>query len=84
MESPNSNFLKVLVRRLIESSSVIPHARRLHCWRSSDHRRTRIRSGGSDRHLEPRFHEDQPERIPGPDLVDYLGIPINAEARQWA
>src|ERR1700733_9664662 len=32
----------------------------------------------------PVFHEDQPERIPGPDLVDYLGIPINAEARQWA
>jgi hypothetical protein len=32
----------------------------------------------------PQFQEDQPERIPGPDLVDYLGIPINAEARQWA
>ena len=32
----------------------------------------------------PQFMEDQPERIPGPDLVDYLGIPINAEARQWA
>lgn len=32
----------------------------------------------------PQFSEDQPERIPGPDLVDYLGIPINAEARQWA
>lgn len=32
----------------------------------------------------PQFTEDQPERIPGPDLVDYLGIPINAEARQWA
>ena len=32
----------------------------------------------------PVFHEDQPERIPGPELVDYLGIPINAEARQWA
>ena len=26
----------------------------------------------------PQFSEDQPERIPGPDLVDYLGIPINA------
>ena len=26
----------------------------------------------------------KPERIPGPDLVDFLGIPINAEARQWA
>lgn len=32
----------------------------------------------------PQFTEDEPERIPGPDLVDYLGIPINAEARQWA
>ena len=32
----------------------------------------------------PVFHEDQPERIPGPELVDYLGIPINDAARQWA
>jgi hypothetical protein len=32
----------------------------------------------------PQYSEDQPERIPGPDLVDYLGIPINAAARQWA
>jgi len=32
----------------------------------------------------PQYTEDQPERIPGPDLVDYLGIPINPEARQWA
>jgi hypothetical protein len=29
----------------------------------------------------PRFHEDQPERVPGPELGDYLGIPINAAAR---
>jgi hypothetical protein len=29
----------------------------------------------------PRFHEDQPERVPGPELGDYLGIPINEEAR---
>jgi glyoxylase-like metal-dependent hydrolase (beta-lactamase superfamily II) len=28
-----------------------------------------------------RYHEDQPERIPGPDLGDYLGIPINDAAR---
>ena len=33
---------------------------------------------------QPQFHEDQPERIPGPELVDFLGLPINAEARQWA
>jgi len=32
----------------------------------------------------PRFHEDQPERIPGPDIGDYLGLPINAAARQHA
>jgi hypothetical protein len=30
------------------------------------------------------FHEDQPERIPGPELADFLGLPINAAARQWA
>ena len=32
----------------------------------------------------PLFHEDQPERIPGPDISDYLGLPINAAARQHA
>ena len=30
------------------------------------------------------FHEDQPERGPGPALGDYLGIPINAAGRQYA
>src|SRR5437899_8415554 len=29
----------------------------------------------------PRFHEDQPERVPGPELGDYLGIPISEAAR---
>jgi hypothetical protein len=29
----------------------------------------------------PRFHEDQPERIPGPDIGDYLGLPITDAAR---
>ena len=29
----------------------------------------------------PRFHEDQPERVPGPALGDYLGLPINDSAR---
>ena len=29
----------------------------------------------------PRFHEDQPERIPGPEIGDYLGLPINDAAR---
>jgi hypothetical protein len=29
----------------------------------------------------PRFHEDFSERIPGPDLGDYLGLPINDAAR---
>jgi len=31
-----------------------------------------------------RFHEDQPERGPGPELADYLGLPITESARQWA
>jgi hypothetical protein len=30
----------------------------------------------------PRFHEDNPERLAGPDLGDYLGLPINDAARQ--
>ena len=29
----------------------------------------------------PRFHEDQPERVPGPELGDYLGLPISNAAR---
>ncbi len=29
----------------------------------------------------PRFHEDQPERIPGPEIGDYSGLPINNAAR---
>ncbi len=33
---------------------------------------------------QPRYHEDQPERIPGPELKDYLGLPINDAARQFA
>src|SRR5258708_1650242 len=31
-----------------------------------------------------RQHEDQPERAPGPELGDYLGLPINAAARATA
>ena len=31
-----------------------------------------------------RYQEDFPERIPGPDLGDYLGLPINPSARQFA
>ena len=29
----------------------------------------------------PRMWEDQPERVPGPELGDFLGIPINDAAR---
>ena len=29
----------------------------------------------------PLFHEDQPERLPGPELGDYSGIPVNEAAR---
>jgi hypothetical protein len=32
----------------------------------------------------PVRHEDQTERGPGPDLVDFGGLPINDFARQWA
>lgn len=32
----------------------------------------------------PRFFEDQPERVPGPEIGDYLGLPINAAARMRA
>ena len=32
----------------------------------------------------PVVHEDQPERGPGPALVDYAGLPITEGARQWA
>ena len=34
-----------------------------------------------DGEWQPQYHEDQPERIPGPDLGDYLGLPINEAAR---
>jgi hypothetical protein len=33
---------------------------------------------------QPRYHEDQSERIPGPELRDYAGLPINENARQFA
>jgi len=32
----------------------------------------------------PLFQEDQPERIPGPELVNYAGLPITEGARLWA
>jgi hypothetical protein len=32
-------------------------------------------------HWGARYDEDQPERIPGPELGDYLGIPLNPAAR---
>jgi len=32
----------------------------------------------------PIFHEDQPERVPGPDVGDYAGLPINDAARMKA
>src|SRR3974377_178347 len=33
------------------------------------------------REWAPLYHEDYPERIPGPELGDYMGIPINDAAR---
>jgi hypothetical protein len=32
----------------------------------------------------PQYLEDQPERIPGPELTDFAGIPLNDQARKWA
>jgi len=32
----------------------------------------------------PQFHEDNPERGQGPELVDFAGLPISDAARQWA
>ena len=32
----------------------------------------------------PIFHEDGPERLPGPEIADYLGLPINEAARMRA
>src|SRR4026207_1154392 len=29
------------------------------------------------------YEEDEPERGPGPALVDFVGLPINDSARQW-
>lgn len=30
---------------------------------------------------EARYHEDQPERLPGPSLGEYVGLPVNDAAR---
>ena len=35
-------------------------------------------------YYQPIFHEDQPERVPGPDAGDYAGMPINDAARTRA
>jgi hypothetical protein len=32
----------------------------------------------------PQFHEDQPERVGGPNIGDYAGLPINDAARAMA
>ena len=32
----------------------------------------------------PLYHEDSPERLPGPELGDYLEFPINEAARMRA
>src|SRR3990172_10085638 len=29
----------------------------------------------------PLYHEDRPERLPGPEIGDYMGLPINEAAR---
>jgi hypothetical protein len=32
----------------------------------------------------PLFHEDTPDRLPGPGPVDFTGLPLTDGARQWA
>ena len=32
----------------------------------------------------PLFHEDEPDRLPGPELGDYAGLPLNASDRARA
>lgn len=32
----------------------------------------------------PRYHEDFEERIPGPEIANFVGLPINEAARRWA
>jgi len=32
----------------------------------------------------PAYHEDAPERLPGPELGDYMGLPLNDAARMRA
>ena len=49
-----------------------------------DVQRTSVRGVDFTGEWAPRFYEDQPERVPGPELGDYLGIPINDAARMRA
>jgi hypothetical protein len=35
-------------------------------------------------HWTGQYHEDEPDRLPGPELGDYGGLPINAAARMRA
>ena len=44
----------------------------------------RIRAARHRGERNNRFDEDQAERIPGPEIGDYLGLPINASARLHA
>ena len=32
----------------------------------------------------PLYHEDEADRVPGPDSVDFTGLPLTDGARQWA
>ena len=45
-----------------------------------------VGTGSSRRQLDslPDAHEDEQDRGPGPDLGDYLGLPINSAARLFA
>ena len=63
--------MKVLQRFLIVTALLVATLNATPAWAQVDF------SG----EWAPRFWEDQPERVPGPELGNYLGIPINAAAR---
>src|SRR5580698_3617179 len=62
---------KVFMRKIIAAAALASALISLPAWAQLDP------SG----EWAPRFHEDQPERIPGPEIGDYLGLPINDAAR---
>jgi hypothetical protein len=51
----------------------------LMCWSTPAHAQMDLTGEWA-----PQFHEDQPERLAGPNVRDYAGLPINEAARMAA